>query len=165
MSITQINEEEWQKGDYRPAAMIRRTVEDVTKQFGITFLNIHEDGLGAAKLAGVKTAQGQQFLLEQFFDGPEPTEDTIHIFCLYDEAMTSHLEEILEALEVRWSEILWTDQRIRFQEHEVWREDDNGNRFLVEVTPNRAEAAMIEKRLTGLGHKQVYWIEGRSRES
>ncbi len=41
---------------------------------------------------------------------------------------------------------------------ELWRQDDNGNRFLVGVYPDRSAA---EKRLAELTigtHKQFYWI-------
>ena len=40
----------------------------------------------------------------------------------------------------------------------LWRQDDNGNRFLVERFPDRAAA---EVRLAELGrhpHKQTYWL-------
>ena len=42
---------------------------------------------------------------------------------------------------------------------ELWRQDDNGNRFLVSVHRDRAEA---QTRLagfeSGVVHKQTYWI-------
>lgn len=48
---------------------------------------------------------------------------------------------------------------------ELWRQDDNGNRFLIDTYDNRPDA---EKRLADLAmvpHKQIYWIEERVRKS
>ena len=45
---------------------------------------------------------------------------------------------------------------------ELWRQDDNGNRFLVASFPDRVAA---EERLTELAHalhKQIYWITERA---
>lgn len=42
--------------------------------------------------------------------------------------------------------------------YELWRQDDNGNRFLIAVYDDRDSA---DKRLAGLAgnpHKQMYWI-------
>ncbi len=48
---------------------------------------------------------------------------------------------------------------------ELWRQDDNGNRFLIDTYDNRPDA---EKRLAGLTrvpHKQMYWIEERAQKN
>ena len=45
---------------------------------------------------------------------------------------------------------------------ELWRQDDNGNRFLVASFPDRGIA---EERLNELAralHKQIYWITERA---
>jgi hypothetical protein len=45
---------------------------------------------------------------------------------------------------------------------EIWRQDDNGNRFLVGSCPDRRAA---EERLAGLTrslHKQTYWIDEKT---
>jgi len=41
---------------------------------------------------------------------------------------------------------------------ELWRQDDNGNRFLVGSFAERADAERRLWELTGLLHKQTYWI-------
>jgi len=45
---------------------------------------------------------------------------------------------------------------------ELWREDDNGQRFLVEsfIALDAAEKRMAE--LTRIQHKQIYWISKRA---
>jgi hypothetical protein len=41
---------------------------------------------------------------------------------------------------------------------ELWRQDDNGNRFLVGAFIDRAEAEKRLAELTRNPHKQTYWI-------
>jgi hypothetical protein len=43
-------------------------------------------------------------------------------------------------------------------EFELWRQDDNGNRFLVEAFIDRAGAEKRLAELTRNPHKQSYWI-------
>ncbi len=47
---------------------------------------------------------------------------------------------------------------------ELWRQDDNGNRFLIDTydTGSAAEKRLAE--LTRVRHKQMYWIEYRVQE-
>ncbi len=42
--------------------------------------------------------------------------------------------------------------------HQVWRQDDNGNVFLVASFDCRGDAEREIARLAGGGHKQSYWI-------
>lgn len=39
----------------------------------------------------------------------------------------------------------------------VWREDDNGNRFLVRDAMSEAAAHELVRHFEDLGHKQTYW--------
>jgi len=48
--------------------------------------------------------------------------------------------------------------------HHLWRQDDNGNHFLVGSYPTRAAAEERLAELTRCRHKQTYWIEERSDE-
>jgi hypothetical protein len=41
----------------------------------------------------------------------------------------------------------------------VQRQDDNGNRFVVQAGLSRAEAERLVAVLESRGHKQVYWAE------
>ena len=42
--------------------------------------------------------------------------------------------------------------------YELWREDDNGNRFLVDSFADRAAAEERLRELERTPHKQTYWI-------
>jgi hypothetical protein len=46
--------------------------------------------------------------------------------------------------------------------YELWRQDDNGNRFLVGSFPRRDAAEQRLAELTRCPHKQTYWIAKRS---
>ncbi len=48
---------------------------------------------------------------------------------------------------------------------EVWRQDDNGNKFLVDTHETREAAEASAKTLTDRGHKQHYWVEGPGGET
>ena len=45
---------------------------------------------------------------------------------------------------------------------ELWRQDDNGNRFLVGSFASRAAARSRLEVLVRVRHKQIYWIAAES---
>ena len=46
---------------------------------------------------------------------------------------------------------------------EVWRQDDNGNRYLVSAHADEAAARLRLADLeSGILHKQTYWVSGKS---
>jgi hypothetical protein len=47
---------------------------------------------------------------------------------------------------------------------ELWRQDDNGNRFLIDTYDNLAEAETRLAELARIPHKQTYWITECSQE-
>jgi hypothetical protein len=44
------------------------------------------------------------------------------------------------------------------EEWVVWRQDDNGNRFVVRRLESREEAENLAAELEARGHKQLYWV-------
>jgi hypothetical protein len=40
----------------------------------------------------------------------------------------------------------------------VWRQDDNGNRYVVRRLPTLEEAERLAAELEARGHKQLYWV-------
>ncbi len=46
---------------------------------------------------------------------------------------------------------------------ELWRQDDNGNRFLIDTYDNRPDAEKRLAELTRVPHKQIYWISEQVR--
>ena len=47
---------------------------------------------------------------------------------------------------------------------ELWRQDDNGNRFLIGRFGTAEAAEAEQRRFEALGHKQTYWVERRDGE-
>ncbi|RNC72606.1 MAG: hypothetical protein ED859_01190 [Desulfuromonadales bacterium] len=45
---------------------------------------------------------------------------------------------------------------------ELWRQDDNGNRFLVGTFTSHDAAERRQATLTRCQHKQIYWIAERT---
>lgn len=46
---------------------------------------------------------------------------------------------------------------------EVWRQDDNGNRFLMSTHPDRTSAdSVVAEMESGVQHKQLYFVVERS---
>ncbi|HST58007.1 MAG TPA: SPOR domain-containing protein [Longimicrobium sp.] len=42
---------------------------------------------------------------------------------------------------------------------ELWRQDDNGNRFRITRFATEAQADAEKRRFEALAHKQIYWVE------
>jgi hypothetical protein len=41
----------------------------------------------------------------------------------------------------------------------VWRQDDNGRRYIVEHHADQADAESQAAEMEARGHKQLYWVE------
>jgi hypothetical protein len=46
----------------------------------------------------------------------------------------------------------------------VWRQDDNGNRFVVTRRASRVEAEEVAAEMEARGHKQLYWVAAATGE-
>jgi hypothetical protein len=53
----------------------------------------------------------------------------------------------------------------QFTRWELWRQDDNGHRFIIARSPNRRKLEGFKTRLEAGGHKQTYWITRGATES
>ena len=42
---------------------------------------------------------------------------------------------------------------------ELWRQDDNGNRFRIARFATEAKANAEQRRFETLAHKQIYWVQ------
>lgn len=51
------------------------------------------------------------------------------------------------------------DEDSREKQWALWRQDDNGNRFLVSLSLTRSGARQDQESYERLGHKQCYWVE------
>jgi hypothetical protein len=158
MNFRQIDLTEWVKDDYRPFAELKVRTSIIANKFGVVFEDSYEDGLGKTKLAGFITNVGTQFFLEEFLSNTDRS--FIQIGILNEEqTMSLHLDEILEVLEITSKHLTCFDEKIKLQPHELWRQDDNGHKFLIETFLCRADAVKAMKEFEARLHKQTYWIE------
>jgi hypothetical protein len=162
----QIPEEKWQVGDYRTFAIIGGVGRDeMEKRLNATYADYRDVDLGDSCGAFFTTDGGLQFMVEHRLEAPFP-EPYVNLYGLNrgkqvteEEFLTEDLEQLLEATGIHSSELMWVHPSIKFTPHEVWRQDDNGNQFLVQTTACRADATNLVDTLTARGHKQVYWAK------
>lgn len=157
MKFRQIKSEEWQKGDYRVFAHINISSLDLAKKFGIEFEDYYEEGLGESKSAKFLTEGGMQFFIKEH---AFTTVNQIYIGCLNNqETVASDLDEVLEILELGSKDVFFIYNDVKLIPDELWRQDDNGHKFLIETFRCRADAVKAMREFEARMHKQTYWIE------
>ncbi|HKF54645.1 MAG TPA: hypothetical protein VKJ45_04345 [Blastocatellia bacterium] len=151
-----VHPDEWVPGDYRVAAAVNRQREYFEEHFGFRFWDDSEEGIGEFKVAGCLTSNNRQFKLTQYLAA---LTDKIEIDVLYfKESMTRDLEDILIDLELDCADLYWVHEAITLASYDVWRQDDNGNRYLVSADVCRPDAMRLMQRLESTKHKQTYWV-------
>lgn len=158
MNFRQIKLDEWVKGDYRPFAELNVKTSAIEEKFDVIFEDSFEEGLGETKLGGFIIETKTQFFLEEF--RPQSEKSFVQIGILNNlETLAIHLDEVLESLELSSKFLTWFDENIKLYPHELWRQDDNGHKFLIETFPCKADAVKAMKEFESHLHKQIYWIE------
>lgn len=156
-SFRQIKTEEWIKGDYREFAEINVKTSYLAEKYEILFETYFEPGMGNTNVAGFITDNGTRFFLVEYLDAREVVTE---IGCLNNpETIAKDLDEILEVLELSTSNIIYLFDNIKLIPHELWRQDDNGHKFLIKTFPCKADAVKAMKEFERRLHKQTYWIE------
>jgi hypothetical protein len=151
---------EWIRGDYRPLAIIKYSAEELAYTRNLIFTDGYDDGLGKTKDVLLITSDNRQYTLTQHLQSPAPYNNYIDIYLLNDElTLERDLNTILEILELGSVDLIWVDPRIKLIPYETWRQDDNGNKFLMEIVKCRADANLKLKNIDTNTHKQFYLIE------
>ena len=65
-------------------------------------------------------------------------------------------ESFMPAVSIYWSRYIRMSERGGWR---VWRQDDNGNRDVVEVVESEDRAKEIVSEFEARGHKRMYWYE------
>jgi hypothetical protein len=160
LSFHQIGLESWVPGNYREIAILRYSSDELAEKHGMVFNKGYEDGLGETKEAGFLTSKGRQFSLVHYLWAPAPYRQMTNILSLWQaDTLASDLEDILEVLNLGTEDLEWIEPTISFQKYEVWRQDDNGGKFLIEIAHSKADAKKIVRKYELIPHKQTYWIE------
>lgn len=97
------------------------------------------------------TLTGNRFELRQLTD-------RVQIVCHETEPDADLLEQILEMLDIDSDWFTWINPELKLTPHEIWRQDDNGNSFVVRLARCRADAVRMIRRLETFPHKQTYWM-------
>jgi hypothetical protein len=162
LSFRQIDAESWVRGNYREIAILRYSSDELAEKQDIVFDDGYEKELGKTKAAAFITSKGRQFALIAYQWNRAPYHKLVNILSLFNidiDEMTTDLEDILEVLDFGTEDLIWIEPTISFQKYEVWRQDDHGNRFLVEIAASRADAKIILRKYELIPHKQTYWLE------
>lgn len=102
-SFRQISLNEWQVGDYRPAAEIYRRSEELFTNYQVDFNEHYVEGLGRAKTAFFLTSNKTQFAVTEYL---EPTVPITQILILNDpQTVVNDLNEVLEILGLSHSDL------------------------------------------------------------
>lgn len=72
-NLIQIEENEWEKGDFRPIAEIHKTTIELFEKYKVTFSEYFEEGLGCkCKIAFFQTPSDKRFFVIEYFNSPFP---------------------------------------------------------------------------------------------
>lgn len=157
MNFRQIKSDEWIKGDYREFVHINIKTSNLAEKFNIKFEDYLEDGLGKSKIAAFISEKRTQFYITAF-----PFNQVVQTYlgCLNNpETIAKDIDEILELLELSSENVLFIYESIQLISHELWRQDDNGHKFLIETFACKADAVKAMKEFEARLHKQTYWVE------
>jgi len=106
--------------------------------------------------ARLQTSSGFQFMIVSACPNAQAA---AQIFMLESSLTTQAFEDVLEAVGFYSAQCNWIHSQIKFEPHQVVRQDDPGNQFLVGQFPCRADARLMASAFTKRGHKQTYWAE------
>ncbi len=104
--------ETWPGGDSMHLAVIRRTPEQFTRQFGITFEHCQDD-LDEFVIAAIELPSGTQVWLERHAGDPE--KETLIVADVSVDA-TACVTEVFEQLEIDAQEVRWITPRASIPE-------------------------------------------------
>lgn len=111
-TLKNITADEWQQDDYISAGYVHNKSEEILQKYQAVSNEYDEEGIGRIKITRFLTPSGKQFFL---FEGLESTLPVTEIFIHNNPAtMANDLKEILEELELSYSDLDWVNPDIRF---------------------------------------------------
>jgi|CXWL01.1.fsa_nt_gi hypothetical protein len=154
----QVNPNEWLRRRYEVALSFRTGIPVLAPSGPFEWEEFFDEGLGPARAVGLETPSGEQFLLEDHKDMPEPFGVSAYFVEPLEDAVEI-LNDVLGALELTSASLAWLSPRISLPPFDLWRQDDNGNRFYIDQFPCRADAEHARDGYERRGHKQAYFVE------
>lgn len=158
MKFWQVDEKNWIKSDYRVFAQIKPDISYFEENFQTKFEEIEVDGMGKAKYALFATENNRYFVIDVYNSNSVNHSTQIHLLNNF-ETLTDDLDRVLQVLKLTSEDLVWVDKDIQFAPYELWRQDDNGHKFLIETFPYKADAEKAKREFENRRHKQIYWLE------
>lgn len=165
-AVIPVPSSEWIRGDYRTIAVLKGTAADFEQKLGVRFDDDVEEGLGRIKFAGFKMGNGRFFTLIEYLQAPK--RPSVGIGCLHDQHFSTDLDDVLEALDLQSTDLIIREQQFCIGPHAVlvphvlYRQDEHGNKVVVNTFPCRADATKQMKILEQSVHKQTYFVESQA---
>ena len=159
--VTQLHLGDAEKGLCMVGCYMRIMPSELSRRTGIKFENSQDD-LDYLEAALILNGNGKQFGLMRYLRSPRH-DYTALLINEGTQDVTGDVNHGLEALGIQSREIISFHPDFQFEPHSLWRQDDHGNKFLVEECLCRSDAAIAMDKLAAHLHKQSYWIEKTTR--
>lgn len=75
----------------------------------------------------------------------------------HHQRLAAFLDDLFQYLWITFSSLSQIDEPVRLLDHELWRQDDNGNQVLIETICCLADALYKVNEFTARSHRQLYW--------
>lgn len=98
-NLSQIAEDEWEVGDFRPVADIHKAIDELFEKYEVNFSEHFDEGLGCKyKIAFFQTPSNKRFFVMEYHNIPTPYTT---VFVLFDpKTITQDLNEIKSLLDL-----------------------------------------------------------------
>lgn len=92
-----------------------------------------------------------------YLENTLPSYQTLVVVSVANKNPGALVDDLLQCLGLTSSSLAHVDESVKLLEHELWRQDDNGNQVLIETTCCLADAIYKVNEFTARGHRQLYW--------
>ena len=142
--------------DY-PLVCISCADGEVIKIFGVFFTRGIVDDLAEHTEYADVEYNGAYFYLQY---SHRPKEHQFTIFGI--KKSDSQLSNMLFDLDIKFENLSFVNDHALVGSTELWRQDDNGNAFLVSDLGFELEAELCKRKFEEKGHKQIYFLKSKS---
>jgi hypothetical protein len=156
-NFSQIHFGDVPKGFSLIAAYLRVTPHDLSEQKRIHF-EISNDGFDYMEAAFVACTGKSSFGLFRYLNAPA-RKYTAVVIRADTEKLSEDVNDALEILGVDSSEVISFHPDFKFEPYSAWRQDDNGNKFMIGEYVCRSDAANAVVKWKANGYKQTCWLK------
>lgn len=146
-----------QRGLSLLAAYLKPTPSDLKEKIGMEF-ELKTGDLGEIEVAVFSRLDGKIFGLFRYLNSPRK-DYTALVIREDTHNLSEDVNDALEALSLKSSDVISFHPEFRFARCAVWRQDEHGSKSMYGDFACRADAEFAIGLLSQQGHKQSYWIE------